>query len=81
MLVSSLTFPADAATLSPLLKRLLAREANMHIILAGTSIGGYDDLKSLHEAGKLQGMLDSAGIKIMPVPKVVKKRAKMAHKK
>jgi len=80
-LLSSFSFlSADSLTITPLLNRLLATDSNLHIILGGTSIGGFAELKALHEDGKLQAMLLRANVAIEP-PKVVKKRRAAAAKK
>lgn len=62
----------DAQTLTPLLARLLNREALPAIIVNGKDFAGHKEIMALHESGDIKKALSAEGIQIKD--KLVKKK-------
>ncbi|CDZ98218.1 Glutaredoxin and related proteins [Phaffia rhodozyma] len=61
----------DAEVLEPVFTRLIGEMSFPSILLGGTPIGGFEDVKSLHRNGKLRQMLDRAGVRVEKPAKIV----------
>lgn len=54
----------DGDLIKVILTRLTSRSTFPNAILKGNSIGGSDDLQSLHRSGQLRALLEKAGMKV-----------------
>ncbi|KAI0044981.1 thioredoxin-like protein, partial [Auriscalpium vulgare] len=54
----------DGGILKALLTRLTGRGTFPNVVLQGKTLGGYDDLWALHQAGVLQSTFERAGVKV-----------------
>lgn len=53
----------DSGVLEHVLQRLLKTSTLPSVLLAGTRVGTFEDLKALHEAGKLKALLQRASVR------------------
>lgn len=57
-------YSEDGDLIKVILTRLTKHSTFPNIILRGRSIGGADDLQALHDAGKLEELLEENGLSI-----------------
>mmetsp|Transcript_14207 Transcript_14207/g.30002 ORF Transcript_14207/g.30002 Transcript_14207/m.30002 type:complete len:114 (-) Transcript_14207:301-642(-) len=50
------------------LEEIAGKRSVPQVFIGGASIGGFDDTAGLHNAGKLEGLLMSAGVPLQPKP-------------
>jgi glutaredoxin len=54
----------DGDLIKVILTRLTKHSTFPNIILRGHSIGGFDDLQALHDAGKLEELFEENGLSV-----------------
>lgn len=59
----------DSGVLELVLQRLLKTSTLPSVLLAGTRVGTFEDLKALHEAGKLKALLQRASVRFEKLKK------------
>jgi glutaredoxin-related protein len=61
---SSAVFTDDGDFIKAVLTRLTGRSTFPNVILRGQSIGGADDISTMHKDGHLRQVFEKAGLKV-----------------